>query len=182
MQADGDISKEDRTLRPGQYLSIFKMPNGRTPRGSPSRETSRSPNIVCWYIRVYIPTYTIERRDERTQNMFCGIVLFCSAEHRTEQNTKTKFLTEHRTEQNSKKYLFFHPWFRLHGPDNTDRIIRYTEPLLQKLPKSWFVLIIGSIWRFSWVFQGKVLSRKSLFKLESIERSLKFFSQIEKFV
>ena len=27
-----------RTLRPGQYFSIFKMPDGRTTRGSPSRE------------------------------------------------------------------------------------------------------------------------------------------------
>ena len=48
-------------------------------------------------------------RDERTQNMFCGIVLFCSVEHRIEQNTKTKFLTEHRTEQNTKtKFLSEH--------------------------------------------------------------------------
>ena len=31
----------------------------------------------------------------------CSVELFCSAEHRTEQNTKTKFLTEHRTEQNT---------------------------------------------------------------------------------
>ena len=27
----------------------------------PSRETIRSPSIVCRYIRAYIPTYTIER-------------------------------------------------------------------------------------------------------------------------
>ena len=41
----------DRTLRPGQYFSIFKMP---------SRETIPSPGMVCRYIRAYIPTYTIE--------------------------------------------------------------------------------------------------------------------------
>ena len=52
--------------------------------------------------------------DERTQNtcsrtvMFCS-VLFCSAEHRTEQNTKIIFGPEHRTEQNMEILLFFHP-------------------------------------------------------------------------
>ena len=51
---------ETGTLRPGQYFSIFKMPDGRTPRGSPSRETIPSPSMVCRYIRAYIPTYTIE--------------------------------------------------------------------------------------------------------------------------
>ena len=49
-----------RPLRPGQYFSIFKMLDGRTPRGSPSRETIFYPSIVCRYIRAYIPTYTIE--------------------------------------------------------------------------------------------------------------------------
>ena len=28
------VKKEQGTLRPGQYSSIFKMPDGRTPRGS----------------------------------------------------------------------------------------------------------------------------------------------------
>ena len=50
-------SLEQGTLRPGHFFFSFKM---RTPRGSPSRETIRSPSIVCWYIRAYIPTCTIE--------------------------------------------------------------------------------------------------------------------------
>ena len=37
------------------------MPDGRTPRGSPPRETIRLPSIVCLYIRAYKPKYTIER-------------------------------------------------------------------------------------------------------------------------
>ena len=37
--------EEIGTLRPGQYFSIFKMPDGRTPRGSPSRETIPSPSF-----------------------------------------------------------------------------------------------------------------------------------------
>ena len=43
------------------FFDFQNAPDGRTPRGSPSRETIRSPSIVCWYIRAYIPTYTIER-------------------------------------------------------------------------------------------------------------------------
>ena len=36
----------NRTLRPGHFFLIFKMPDGRTPRGSSSRETIRSLSIV----------------------------------------------------------------------------------------------------------------------------------------
>ena len=35
----GDGPVGDRTLWPGQYFSIFKMPDGRTPRGRSSRES-----------------------------------------------------------------------------------------------------------------------------------------------
>ena len=40
--------QETGTLWPGQYFSIFKMPDGRTPRGSPSRET-----IIIEYVSMY---------------------------------------------------------------------------------------------------------------------------------
>ena len=33
------VGTGDRTLWPGQYFSIFKMPDGRTPRGRSSRES-----------------------------------------------------------------------------------------------------------------------------------------------
>ena len=49
-------------------------------------------------------------RDERTQNTCSRTVLFCSAEHRTEQNTKNIFGPEHRTEQNMD--LIFGPEHR----------------------------------------------------------------------
>ena len=41
---------ECRTLRPGQYFSNFKMPDGRVPRGRPSRETIPKRSIVGGYI------------------------------------------------------------------------------------------------------------------------------------
>ena len=58
-----------RPLRPGQYFSIFKMLDGRTPRGSPSRETIFYPSIVYRYIRAYI-VYIIYRRIPLNVNLF----------------------------------------------------------------------------------------------------------------
>ena len=37
--------------------NIFKMPDGRTPRGGPSRETIPSPSMVCRYVRAYTDIY-----------------------------------------------------------------------------------------------------------------------------
>ena len=52
---------EQGTLRPGHFFLVFKMPDGRAPRGRPSRGSIPSPSIVCRYIRAYVPTYTIDR-------------------------------------------------------------------------------------------------------------------------
>ena len=60
------IKRCARKFRAGNFKAwifffIFKMPDGRAPRGRASRESIPWTSILCRYILEYLPTYTIDR-------------------------------------------------------------------------------------------------------------------------